>query len=313
MKAFFRALGAAAVLASPAWAADPFTVAKVPVDARGATAIEAQTRAVQQGYQRAARQLMERLTLEGERAEKGLPELSLDVIGPLVRGQTTDNERRSNTRYLGDLTIAFNPSGVQRLLRERGLTLVSSQAQERLVVPVDVGVDSALGQELLGGRHAHSLTPLRTPRADEFRFAGAGLDTAVQGALRAAGLQSALIVRPGRITEVGVDGTRRTLPGSLSGAVAQLEREWKQSTAVPSGTASTATVSILYGSLADWQRLQRAINTASQVRDARLDAVSKDGALMTLSYGDFARLQSEMRQKGVIVERDPELGIVIRG
>ena len=306
---------AVSVAAVPALAADPFTVAGVSVDGRGATAIEAQTEAVQDGYRIAAQRLLERLTLESERAEKGLPELTPDVVGPLIRGQTIDNERRSNTRYLGDLTIAFNPSGVQQLLRGAGLTMVSSQAQERLIVPVDVSMESSLAARLRANPYKHALTPLRAPRGPEsFLFADAQLADNIRAALQASGLQRALVVYgSGRIEEVGLDDTRRSLGSDLGRAVANLEREFKQSTAVPAGQLTSSTVSILYNSLSEWQRLQRAINTSAQVRDARLDAVSKDGALMTLSFGDFARLQSEMRQKGVILEQDPRLGLVIRG
>ena len=314
--ALFASAAALVLSAAPALAADPFTVAGVAVDARAGSAIEAQTRAVQDGYRRAAQALLERLTLEEERAAKGLPELTPERVGPLIRGQTIDNERRSTTRYLGDLTIAFNPSAVQRLLRESGLTMISSQAQERLILPVNVAPDSSLGTLIRTNPFKHALTPLRR-QADGGLPLGIGSSSStemIEDALRAAGLQRALVVHgDGRIEDVGLDGSRRSLQGPLSRAVATLEREWKQTTAVPSAASTTSTVSILYSSLADWQRLQRAINTSAQISDARLDAVSKDGALMTLRHGDFARLQSEMRQKGVILERDPRLGIVIRG
>ena len=312
MKAFLTAL-VAWFVALPALAADPFTVAGVPVDATAPSAIQAQTEAIASGQRRAARLLLERLTLEDERAASGLPELTPDVVGPLIRGLSVNNERRSATRYLGDLTIAFNPSAVQQLLRSSGLTMVSSQAQERLVVPVDVQPDSALARELLSGRHAHALTPLQTPRPDGFLFSSPTLSGQIDTALQLSGLQSALVVYgDGRIAEIGSDGSRRSLSGPLSRLVAGLEREWKQTAAVPSASVTNQTASVLYNSLSEWQRLQRAINTSAQVRDARLDAVAKDGALMTIGYGDFARLQSEMRQKGVIVEQDPELGLVIR-
>ena len=309
---------AVSVAAVPALAADPFTVAGVPVDARATSATEAQALATQQGYETAARLLLERLTLDSERAEKGLPPLDIAVVGPLIRGQTIDNERRSNTRYLGDLTIAFNPSGVQQLLRGAGLTMVSSQAQERLIVPVDVLPDSARAAEIRANRYKHALTPLRAPRGpDGFLFSDGTpgeLGLRAGALVRESGLQRALLVYgDGRVVELGPDGETRDLGRSLARAVANLEREFKESTAVPSGELTSSTVSILYSTLAEWQRLQRAINTSAQVRDARLDAVAKDGALMTIAYGDFARLQSEMRQKGVIIERDPELGLVIRG
>ncbi len=315
MKALLSLLVSAAWVVS-ANAADPFTVAKVRVDARAPSAIEAQSKAIQEGYVAAAQTLLQRLTLEGERQTQGLPELTPEVVGPLIRGQTIENERRSTTRYLGDVSIAFNPSAVQQLLRAQGLTMVTSQAQERLLVPVDVSLQSALAQDSLSGRYAHSLTPLRTPQVGDFQFGSADPVMGMQAQLRAANLQRGLLVYgDGRIFDIGVDGTQRDLsnPRGLAGAVATLERDWKALTAVPVAQVTTATASILYDNLAAWQRLQRAINTASQISDARLDAVAKDGALMTLQFGDFARLQSEMRQKGVIVEQDPELGLIIRG
>ena len=71
MKQFLTTL-AISLLAVPALAADPFTVAKVPVDARAESAIQAQTRAVQTGYIIAAQQLFDRITIESERAQRGL-------------------------------------------------------------------------------------------------------------------------------------------------------------------------------------------------------------------------------------------------
>ena len=68
----------------------------------------------------------------------------------------------------------------------------------------------------------------------------------------------------------------------------------------------TSSVSVLYNTHADWIALQDAINTAAQIKGARLDALSKDGALMTISFGgDINRLANELRFKGVRVEQDP--------
>jgi len=63
----------------------------------------------------------------------------------------------------------------------------------------------------------------------------------------------------------------------------------------------------------DWIALQDAINTSAQIKGARLDALSKDGALMTISYGgDLDRMANELRFKGVRVEQDPRIGLVFR-
>ena len=303
--------------AAIALAADPFTVRGVPVDASAPSATEAQTQAIGQGQLAAARRLVERLTLESERAAKGVPDLTPEVVGPLIRGLTIDNERRSATRYLGDVSIAFNPSAVQQLLRSSGLTMVSSQAQPRVVMARSPLPESVRTQ-LRAGRYAHALTPLVLP-PDGSVFVQNPLDAEL--AVQISGGQTALVIDggPGAYTATeyvmggsGAQEMNRYSFSSLDRLVAQLERDFKQTAAVPSDSQSSQTVSVLYSSLGEWQQLQRAINTSAQVRDARLDAVSKDGALMTLTYGSLDRLAAEMRQKGVRVEQDPKLGLVIR-
>ena len=307
------------LLASPVLAADPFTVAKVPVDARGDTAIQAQTRAIGEGQISAARVLFNRLTLDSERAERGLPALNTQTVGPLIRGLSIDNERRSATRYLGDVSVAFNPSAVQRMLRDHGLTMVASQARERLIVPVGFTSESPLIEEILSNRYAHALTPLRAPNIDDVDRLyqepnGAQLDSLAARY----DIEQLLIIRrsAGGLSAVdyAVDTgeTRQLSAANLAGLVAQMEADWKQTSALPSDAIVTSTVSVLYSSLSEWQRLQNAINTSAQVQDARLDALSKDGALMTIRYGSLDRLTAEMAQKGVRIFEDPQIGLVIR-
>ncbi|MEM7728362.1 MAG: hypothetical protein AAF311_03720 [Pseudomonadota bacterium] len=308
------------VLAAPlsALAADPFTVAKVRVDATSDTAIAAQTRAIANGQIEAARILLNRLTLEGERAERGLPPLTSDVVGPMIRGLSIDNERRSATRYLGDVSVAFNPSAVQQLLRDQGLTMVRSQARSRLLVPVGFDPESDAALDAVSGRYAHALTPVLSPTLEELERLTTAPDALQIEALAAQyGVEQVLVVRPSASGIGAVDrsldtGETRSLSArSLAALVARMEADWKATSAVPSASARTSTVSVLYGSQAEWQRLQRAINNSAQVRDARLDALSKDGALMTIRYGDLDRLAAEMSQKGVRVYEDPRLGLVI--
>lgn len=319
MKHLLLAL-AATLLSVPALAADPFTVAKVPVDATAESAIQAQTRAVQNGYLIAARELLNRLTLEGERAERGLPELSIATVGPLIRGQTIDNERRSATRYLGDVSISFNPSAVQTLLRRQGLTMITSQASPRLAVPIGITPNSDLGRDILSGRYAHSLSPVLSPSADDMRALAVEPTSEQLRSLAARyDVDQVLVLRStaGRLSATDLSlssGSSNQLSSSrgLGGLVAQLESAWKATSAVPSSEAISATVTVLYTSQSEWQRLQTAINNSAQVRDARLDALSKDGALMTLSFGSVDRLAAEMAQKGVRVYEDPQLGLVVR-
>ncbi|MEP1229598.1 MAG: hypothetical protein ABJG88_02875, partial [Litorimonas sp.] len=95
--------------------------------------------------------------------------------------------------------------------------------------------------------------------------------------------------------------------------VEQLEDDWKAASVTLASEATTSPVTILYGSHSEWQTLQQAINTSAQIQDARLDALSKDGALMTVTFGNLDRLRTELQFKGVDVRLDPDLGLVFVG
>ena len=329
MTRLFALIFAFLFLALPrAFAADPFTVGGISVDARAATAIEAQTQAIQDGQLRAATVLIERMTLESERAAKPIPALTPEMVGRMIRALEVGQERRSANRYLGKITVAFNPSQVQSFLQANDLTMVSSQASERLVLVRETGLRGSGGLQAIFSdpRLSHALTPLQIASAEDVEFLSATPSDDELNALAAKyRLNQLLIVESnGTVTDISVDtGSRQSFfiqPGFdetdasfADRIVARLEGEWKQASAVVAGEVVTSSVSVLYNTHADWIALQDAINTAAQIKGARLDALSKDGALMTISYGgDVDRLANELRFKGVRVEQDPRLGLVFK-
>ena len=310
-------------VASRALAADPFTVGGISVDATAATAIEAQTKAIQDGQLRAATALIDRMTLESERAANPVPELTPEVVGRMIRALEVGQERRSANRYLGEITVAFNPSQVQQFLRDNNLTLVSSQARERLVLVRDSGLrgGSSLQTVFSNPRLSYALTPLQAASAEDVRFLSSSpADEELKAIAAKYGLNQVLIVEgSGTITDVSLDtGSRNSFyvspgEGFADRVVARLETDWKQASVVVASEVVMTAVSVLYNSHGDWIALQEAINTSAQIKGARLDALSKDGALMTISYGgDIDRLATELRFKGVRVEQDPKIGLVFK-
>ena len=111
---------------------------------------------------------------------------------------------------------------------------------------------------------------------------------------------------------------RETLPelGGEGGFVAAAERfvafretQWKEASIVRDLTEHHLEVSVLFRSLGEWRDLQTAIAGASLVQDARLDALSRDGAVMQLSYrGAQDQLESELRERGAVLREDTALG-----
>ncbi len=353
------ALWGASVMAS--LAADPFTVANVPVDATGQTAIEAQTIAISDGQLRAAQTMIERLTLDGSAVPLDPP-----TVAKLIRALEISNEKRSGNRYLGDITVAFNPSAMQSFLRSRNVEMISTQARERLVMPVMSGAPLWSDNPWLfawqGSEFSHALTPVRslTPAQGQASAITANqILSRDRGALarlgQSFGVNQILIAQTDEqgvsatVTDIALDtGLTRDLgqvgiDPSLNQAtalnidpalgipelsaqsltnqnhkllaasiVSALENDWKRSAVTVAQNAVTTPATILYGSHSEWQNLQTAINGSAQIQDARLDVLSKDGALMTLTYGgDINRLRNELSFKGVDVRTDPKLGLVL--
>jgi len=324
-----------------AFAADPYTVADIPVDASADNALEAQTQAISEGQMLAANILVERMSLARERAAKGFAGVSQEDGSKMIRALEISNEKRSANRYLGDITVAFNRSAVQQYMRAKGLTLVSTQSRQRLVIPI------LQGEALFGGNEweqawqeaqvQNSLTPMQaiTPRSEinglitdpyAERF---DLKTLSEIG-RLYGVQQILIAKarpkyPGYtvyVTDIALDTKTSRNIGTVSGVNAEdaiggivgtLEESWKASTV---GNVSSSSVilpvSVLYRSHAEWMQLQDVINGSAQIRSARLEALSKSGALMALTYGgDLERLRNELAYKGVSLKRDENLGMIL--
>lgn len=100
----------------------------------------------------------------------------------------------------------------------------------------------------------------------------------------------------------------------LARRVVQTQQEaWKREVVVRGGGASEVTVTILYNSLGEWRSLQRAITGASLVSNARLDAVTTSGAVMTLTHrGERDQLVRELSQRGARLQEEQGLGWVAR-
>ena len=320
-------------LSIPAHAADPFTVSGVPVDARADTAINAQIAATEQGQIRAAELLINRLTLSSERYNAAPAPMTIETARSIIRGQQIGNEKRSANRYLGDITVAFNPQRVKAYIEDQGMNMITTQARPRLVVPIFNGQsansDNPWTEAWAAGGYSHALTPIViNPEAAGLISAGEAISgnlSAIKAAAAAAGVNQVLIARATggaptyniSLTDIAVDTEVSTNAGTviandpLSGsnkAIEGLESEWKQASVNLAANAQTMIVSVLYTSLEDWTRLQDVINSSAQITDARLDALSKDGAMMTLTIGDMARLANELSYKGVRIETHPEVG-----
>tara|TARA_R110000868_G_scaffold26347_5_gene101556 strand:+ start:9087 stop:10157 length:1071 start_codon:yes stop_codon:yes gene_type:complete len=353
VRPIFAAICLFLAMPAVASADDPYTILGVSIDATAGNTLEAQTIAMRRGQTAAARRLIERLTLPEDRAgtpldfSAGGSIFDSDAIAELISGLQISNEQRSATRYLGELAVNFDRRAVVRLLNTYGVPFVESQARPTLVLPVyDVN-----GQFLLWDNnpwldawtfrsYGASLAPMIAPvdaSARSILSARGALELDESGLRQLASLYGVSRIAVLRAQER--DGVRRvggylvsldegadmvvdtwgpqTVNGTWRDAalsfVISREDEWKRVAIVRATGTQEMRVTVIYGGLPEWQRLQLALTGTSLVTSARLDAMSRDGALMTVNYrGAIGQLTSELAARGATLEEQPGLGWIVR-
>lgn len=311
--------------------------AVVEVDESAATAVAARDRAWARARELAWPRLVERLASAEEFQRLGVPAITPQILERVAVSTDIVQERASATRYIAKLAINFNPNLVRQLLAEAGYQVVIDQrAAPRLLVPILAGGGGAFApvwQSAWAGRgFERELQPL----AVSFAVQDPNADwAALQAPAAEAGAASALLVLAqargpvleASLVEVGPEGLRRDL-GQLSARIgagedgfkaafeqlallvnAKMQAEYKQrllSGAVEPG--SRLTVEALYANLAEWLQLKKAMEAAARtlVSDVRIDAVSPQGALVSLGFaGSFEQLQADFARSGGRLERTP--------
>ncbi len=267
--------------------------------------------------------------------------LSDAIIAEMISGLEISNEQRSATRYLAELEVSFHPRTVARVMEAYGVSFVESQSRPMLVLPVYEGENGFLLWESNPWRAAwrqnfsNALTPMITPaRADITPRQALELDEPALLALaRSQGVNRIAVLRAGErngarrfggyLIEILQDGSLavetwgpHTVYGDWNtGArdfVADREEAWKVQSIVRDGEETELRVTVMYSGLPEWRSLQQALTRASLVRNAQLDALSRDGARMTVSYrGAFEQLVSELAERGATLEEHPGLGWVV--
>ncbi|PHR62758.1 MAG: hypothetical protein COA47_02425 [Robiginitomaculum sp.] len=110
----------------------------------------------------------------------------------------------------------------------------------------------------------------------------------------------------------GLRALKKAYVRARADLVASLEREWKQRAVVRNDTITQVRLTASYTSLSQWRRIRDVLAKSPLVREARLDALSADGALMTLTYvGTEQQLATQLAEGGVLFG-DSDIGPVAR-
>lgn len=310
-----------------------YAVSGVYVDESAANAAAAQqagfTAAQTLGFQR----LVRRLTIPEELGSRGMPAMDSAGLERLVLSVDVEEERRSSTRYIGRLTVRFDPSGVRTLLRQYNLTVVDTRTSPVLVAPVTVGdvtpETAALWREVWAqGGFGDELVPMATAPA-ELQGAPAWDSAApfARANAAASALFATLRVQGSTLTAtlVEVDANARRERGEVTARVngadaaalraalasladqasMRIQNEWKARVAIGGGQRGRISASAIYTDQAQWERIKDALEAAAQtlISEIRIEAVGREGALVSFSFvGDERQLAAELNRRGVTLE-----------
>lgn len=307
-----------------------YAVSGVYVDETAANAAAAQQAGLAAAQRVGFERLVRRLTIPDELAQRGVPQVESATLDRLVSSVDIEEERRSGTRYIGRLTVRFDPSGVRTLLRQFNLTVVDTRTSPVLVAPVVVDGTSeetaALWREVWSnGGFGDELVPLATAPA-ELRGAPAWQSASgfAQQAAAASALYATLRVQGGTATatlvEVDANATRARGdvtarvngedPAALRAALSSLaqqaseriQNDWKGRVATGGGQRGRINASALYATQAQWEQIKDALEGAAQtlISEIRIEAVGRQGALVSFSFvGDRNQLVAELQRRGI--------------
>ncbi len=341
---FLAALCAFAPGAASAQSANVYAVSGVYVDETAADAAAAQASAFAAAQRIGYERLVRRLTVPDELAARGgaIPQLDAATIERLVLSVDVEEQRRSATRYIGRLTVRFDPSSVRTMLRQHNLSVVDTRTAAVLVAPTVVGdiapETAALWREVWAqGGFGDELVPLAT--APEGLQGAPAWDAAAPFA-QSAGASSALFATlrvqgstaTASLVEVDANARRDrgevaaringSEPAALRAALASLaeqastriQNEWKARLATGAGQRARVSASALYQNQRQWEQIKDGLEgaAATLISEIRIEAVGREGALVSFSFvGDRNQLTNELARRGVSLEETGQ-GPVLR-
>lgn len=331
---FLAALCAFAPGLASAQTRDVYAVSGVYVDETAANAAAAQQAGFAAAYRLGFERLVRRLTQPGEIAARGAPTADAQALERMVLSVDVEEERRSSTRYIGRVTVRFNPELVRSFLSHQSLSVVDARTAPVMVAPLSVAGTPeetiALWREVwTRGGFGNELVPIEVAPA-ELQGAPAwdaaapfaqqsGTTSALFATLRVQGATATVQLVElnanarrdrgevaARIQGSEAAALRAALASLADQASTQLQNEWKARAVTVSGTnRGRISASALYSDQRQWERIKQALEAAAQtlVSEIRIEAVGRDGALVSFSFtGDESQLAAELGRRGVRLE-----------
>lgn len=324
-----------------------YSVSGVPIDATAASSTVAKSQALTAGRQVAFQRLVSRVTLpEDIQAKGGIPVIAPDVLERMIASYSVSDEKSSTVRYLARLTVEFDATAVKSWLTSFGATPINSRALPLAVFPFAPNAPEpdrvALSTAWRSAGLESELVPLALSSvpAVENQFpayeaaakaAGAGgavlasvQTTEANGTLTAMTkvtklengarfeLGSAQASVPAPSAAARSTAIQTLMDKSVIAASNLVQLEWKRRAVVRGGQVASVAVTAEYSSLEEWNAIRNALGRSTIIRDIRIEAISKDGALLTIAYtGSEAQLQTDVAQSRLTLQSEDK-GLILR-
>jgi hypothetical protein len=329
-------VAAASAASNVAAAGDPFTVSGVKVDASAQSAIEAQTKAINDGRAKAWQTLYRRLTKQEEWGKQ--PTLDDATLQRLVRSYQARDQRSSTTRFVANMTYVFNANAVRRILQQADVAYSEATARPMLVIPLAPGwsPQTPWTQAWKDPRFAHGAVPLALPLADtvdEPALASLHFDSAVwqdvepmASRVHAAEAYLVLVIPKraqmmvrirhlapsgeGSIPDIVVPMPPKTPSAKAFGDVAEAAAgaiidSWKSRSVIDFSKHSRLLASMHVDTLEEWDQALQKLQALSTVSDVSVVAMDIGEARVAISYvGSTDQLSEQLARAGLTLSND---------
>jgi hypothetical protein len=326
---------AAGGMPAAASAADLWTVANVAVDGTANSPSAAKDAALARGRTKAWTEVFRRLTPSTEWQSQ--PQLTDEVLEPMIKSFDIANEKHSSTRYLATVTYVFNAASVRDAMRKSGIQFSESTAKPVLVialtgaawqpesswgsawssqtrkgrlVPVAVPLGDAQDQSALATISTAADWSVVKPLADRY---GAGSVLVAAQTRSANGIQVSMthlrsdsrVPRSQAFARQGAEDETQ-LAARAAGSIADaLQEDWKRTTSVDFGSQTTLSVMVPFRTLAEWVSMRKVLESTKLVQKASVEEMNMSVARVRLDYvGKLDQLQTALAQSNIYLAAD---------
>ena len=317
-----------------------FVVRNIYVDATADTVTAAREQAFADGRTVAFSQLISRMAVDSTQLDED--SLTDEDITSLLQAFEVNDERTTSGRYIANLTFAFDPAAVRRLLQSRLVDFTETVSKPVLVIPV---FRSAQGTRLWDSPNpwmeawqnffdTERLVPVVVPFSDLADVADISIPEALTGdtaSLRAiAGRYGAgdaiiamaepyeggLSVILHRYAEQGGDAVEtlfvpgaESLEAMLTAGVQQstetIEAEWRARTRVRSSETNSLAVLVPVRVAADWFQTQSRLARVPTITATKILSLSSTEAVLEFEFiGSQSQLETALAQQNLMLDGD---------